>query len=166
MPNATEALVERTLEQFHETMHAFLRMSAPEWLQLDLTMAQLKALFALTQEQPATVSSLGDALGIGISASSHLVDRLVQLQMVDRAEDPDDRRRTLVRLSSEGETLVARLRQGRRDRLTACLRRLTADELTALLEGLGALSVAANVVNRDAACRAPEASAAASCLRR
>lgn len=35
-----------------------------EWLELDLTMAQLKALFALDRQPGATVSALADQLGI------------------------------------------------------------------------------------------------------
>src|SRR5437588_6971759 len=91
-------------------------------------MAQLKGRFALA-DSPMTIGQLADALGSGKPAASILVERLVQLALVERAEDPLDRRRTIARVTPQGEELVARLRQGGRDRLRAWLSRLGDDDL-------------------------------------
>src|SRR5207245_1710670 len=62
------------------------------WLNLDLTMAQFKAACALSIDQPTTVGALGQRLGIGLPAASHIVERLVRLSLADRYDDPRARR--------------------------------------------------------------------------
>lgn len=143
-----EQLVERTLEQFDRTFHTFARATAAEWLDLDLSISQLKALAVLIHEQPVTVGALADRLGLGMSGGSHLVDRLVQERLVERSEDPDNRRRTLLRLTPDAEALVRRLRQGRAEQLRRYLRRMAEEDLAALQRGLCAL-VAAHREDED-----------------
>jgi DNA-binding MarR family transcriptional regulator len=140
-----EQLVEQTLEQFGQTFHTFARSTAAEWLHLDLSMAQLKALFVLMHEQPVPIGALADRLGLGMSGGSHLVDRLVQEGLVERSEDPDNRRRTLIRLTPHAESLVRRLQQGRLEQVRRCLRRMEEADLEVLLRGLRALDAAAHV---------------------
>src|SRR5579884_4426487 len=72
-----------------------------EWVNLDLTMGQLKALMALAQQR-MHVRQLAETLGVGKPAASIIVDRLVQLGLAQRIEDPVDRRYTLVSLTEEG----------------------------------------------------------------
>jgi DNA-binding MarR family transcriptional regulator len=120
-------------------MHA---SAEPLWLHLDLTMAQLKGLFVLA-DNPTTIGQVAAALAIGKPAASILVDRLVQLELAERIEDPLDRRRTIARLTASGQELAARLREGGRDRIRAWLERLSDEDLAALVQGLRALAAAA-----------------------
>jgi MarR family transcriptional regulator, organic hydroperoxide resistance regulator len=122
---------------------AWQRATSPHWIELDLTMAQLKALFTVARDEPITVGMLGQTLGIHLPAASHTVDRLFQLGLVERGEDPGDRRRTLVRLTGNGKVLVEQLRQGKRDRLRSSLAEIGEEDLLALLRGLRALVAAA-----------------------
>ena len=142
MTIARDQLIDNALQaqkQIVQAMHA----AEPAWLQLDLTMGQLKGLFTLA-DGPLTIGQLAEALGSGKPAASILVERLVQLGSVERAEDPLDRRRTIARVTPQGEELVARLRQGGRDRLRTWLSRLGDDDLAALVQGLQALATVAS----------------------
>ena len=145
MPPGREQVIEQTLEQCDRTFHTFARAAATEWLNLDLSMAQLKALFVLRHEQPVPIGALADRLGLGMSGGSHLVDRLVQEELVERSEDPDNRRRTLICLTPTAETLVTRLQQGRTEQLRRCLQRMEDADLKVLLRGLRALDAAAHI---------------------
>src|SRR5262245_24322211 len=58
------------------------------WLVLDLTMVQLKAVMLLAQTGGMPSRKLADALGIGPSAVTPLVDRLVQQRLTRRDHDP------------------------------------------------------------------------------
>ena len=78
-------------------------------------------------------------LGIGQPTASHLLDRLVQAGLAQRVEQSTDRRYTLASLTSSGETMVRRLRQGRMDRLHSLLAQLDEEDLAALRQGLEAL---------------------------
>jgi MarR family transcriptional regulator, organic hydroperoxide resistance regulator len=140
---ARAQLIDNAMQAQKQIVQAMHAAADPTWLQLDLTMAQLKGLFALA-DSPMTIGQLAEALGSGKPAASILVERLVQLGLVERAEDPLDRRRTIARVTSQGEELVARLRQGGRDRLRAWLSRLGDDDLAALVQGLQALATVAS----------------------
>ena len=140
---ARDQLIDNALQAQKQIVQAMHAAAEPTWLQLDLTMAQLKGLFALA-DGPMSIGQLAEALGSGKPAASILVERLVQLGLVERAEDLLDRRRTIARVTSQGEELVARLRQGGRDRLRAWLSRLGDDDLAALVQGLQALATVAS----------------------
>jgi DNA-binding MarR family transcriptional regulator len=120
---------------------------ADEWVSLDLTMGQLKALMALAQQR-MHVRQLAEALGVGKPAASIIVDRLVQLGLAQRIEDPEDRRYTLVSLTDEGSERVERLHQGKLDRLAQWLEAMNPDDLAALRRGLRALAA---IITRDGA---------------
>jgi DNA-binding MarR family transcriptional regulator len=57
----------------------------------------------------ATIRDIAEMLHMSPSAGSLLVDRLVQDGLVERAEDQEDRRRMVLRLSEAGGELVTRL---------------------------------------------------------
>ncbi len=111
----------------------------PDWQSLDLTMAQLKVLVTLGFEGSVTISKLAEALTISHPTVSHLVERLVQAGLAERRDDVTDRRYTLARLTSQGETIFQRLRQGRLDRLQSYLAQLDERDIAALHQGLEAL---------------------------
>ena len=134
-------------------VHCMFQASIPDWIELDLTMGQLRTLMALAAEGSMTVSALAETLAISKPTASILIDRLVQVGDAERTEDPDDRRRTLVTLTPAGFALVARLRQVSSDRyerwltdqLDGGLRvaALQPDDLAALTQGMRALAAIA-----------------------
>lgn len=127
-------------------IRSLLQTASSSWVELDLTIAQVKALFALSDEESATIGHVAYRLGIGLPTASHLVEKLVRGGLVERAEDPKDRRRTLARLTPTGEELVDRLLGGVHH-LPALLQELDEDDLAAFLKGLRA---AARVAERQA----------------
>ncbi len=120
-------------------------MAQPSWLELDISMAQLKGLFVLTHLKQCTIGEFADALDIGRSSASLQVDRMVQDGLVERTEDTEDRRRAMIRLSPHGMELTVQLRQGREERspLPAWLTKLSDSDLQALVQGLRALATEA-----------------------
>lgn len=143
MRHRHEELLDAAIRAQREIMQAMRAATDPAWMQLDLTMGQLKALFALADDA-LTVGQIATLLGIGQPAASTLVERLVQLGMVTRSEDAADRRRTLVRLTPAGAEMASKLRQGGQDRFRALLSHLGDDDLAALVQGLQALAAIAN----------------------
>lgn len=85
------------------------------------------------------MSTIAQALGIGLPTASHLVEKLVRAGLVQRAEDPKDRHHTLVHFTREGENLIEHLSQDRLELLRLWLSQLNEEELTALRVGLQAL---------------------------
>jgi DNA-binding MarR family transcriptional regulator len=122
---------------FFSTLHA---SAVPVWIQLDLSMAQVKALFLLDSLGPTTIGKVACRLEIGQPAASLLVERLVLGGFAERRDDPDDRRRTFVHLTDRGEDLVEQLRHGADEYFRSLLDRLDDEDLSSLVRGLAALA--------------------------
>src|SRR5258707_5122026 len=94
------------------------------------------------------VSELAEWLRTSKPSASILVDRLVQPGYVERVEDQDDRRRTLVVLTTKGRELVDRLQRSGGERMQVWLGQMGPHDLAALTRGLRG---AAAVGSRDGA---------------
>ena len=95
-----------------------------------------------------SVGELADWLKTSKPSASVLVDRLVHEGYVERREDQDDRRRTLVMLTGRGSELVARLERSGGERMELWLDQMHPDDLAALTRGIRAL---AHVVSDEVA---------------
>lgn len=102
---------EEILDLFHALMGHIAESHAPEFLGLDITMSQAKALYLLSVRPGATMSSIAAELGVGASAVSGLVDRLVALGYVERREGPRDRRQQLVTITDAGASTLDSMRE-------------------------------------------------------
>ncbi len=132
-------LEEEILGLFHALMRHVAESHAPEFLGVDITMSQAKALYLLSVRPGATMSSIAAELGVGASAVSGLVDRLVALGYVERREDPDDRRQQLVTITDTGTATLDRMREMRSQVTLRLLKGLGDDELEAFRSSLIAL---------------------------
>ncbi len=147
-----EAPIREALEAQRALLHALARLSAPGWMEIDLSTGQLKALVTLDLREGMTVGEVAEALHVGKPAASMLVDRLVQQGYVERSEDPSDRRRAIVVPSAAGAALVEQLRQGGggSSLMLRLIQQLSAGDLAALTQGLRALSAVAEREAREA----------------
>ena len=123
----------------------------PEWLKMDLTLGQLRALFMLFQAGPTPIGQLGARLSLGRPAASLLVDALVRRGMVERFEDPADRRRPLARLSAEAQRLITEHYVGGAHQYEMWLSQLADDDLAHLSRSLRALAEIASPAIESAA---------------
>ena len=119
---------------------ALLDAALDDLLELDISMAQLKALAAIQRQPDCTIGMLSEQLAIKPPAASLLVDKLVEADLARRERDPFDGRRVIVRPTSAGTRLLSRIRQGTRSLLHNWLRLLPADDLAALHRGSRALA--------------------------
>ena len=71
-----------------------------------LTMAQFGAILRLFHKGACAVSDIGNDLGVTNSAASQMLERLVQLKLITRSEDPDDRRVKQIVLTEKGRQIM------------------------------------------------------------
>ena len=75
--------------------------------------ARKKLLQAVAANEPATLGDVAKVLGRGAPAVSRSVDAMVRAGLVERTQDPNNRRRLALRLSQQGrESLNARVPGG------------------------------------------------------
>lgn len=70
---------------------------------------QSRALRTILRESPLRPSQLADELGIALRSATQVVDDLVQLGMVSRSPDPQDRRAVLLSPTQQGLDTAARI---------------------------------------------------------
>src|SRR4030042_2119562 len=70
-----------------------------------LTMAQFGAMLRLYHKGACGVSDIGSDLGVTNSAASQMLERLVQLKLITRTEDPIDRRVKQIVLTEKGNLI-------------------------------------------------------------
>lgn len=139
MPQTREELEHEALAQYRTMIQRFKATSGSVWMELDLTLPQLRTLLLLAEEGPLVIGQVAHRLGVGLSTGGHLVDRLVQAGLAERTEDAGDRRRTLAQLTPKGEELYARL-LNRIQQVQVLIQKLNTHDLIALLQGLRALN--------------------------
>lgn len=72
-----------------------------------LERARRKLLSAIGAAEPATLGQIAAAVRRGAPAVSRSVDTLVRAGLVERTQDPDNRRRLALRLTSKGREQLA-----------------------------------------------------------
>jgi len=71
-----------------------------------LSMPQFNVLMALYYKENCAVSDLSERMEITLAAASQLVNRLVQSGLLERVEDPQDRRSKRLSLTPKGRAMV------------------------------------------------------------
>jgi DNA-binding MarR family transcriptional regulator len=105
-----------------------------------LTVAQLRAMIYLRREPGAGLSALADHLGMSLPASSALAQRLVVAGMINRTDDPAERRRIRLELTPSGADHLETTQAAVRGWLAAELAALTPAEQARLAGGLELLA--------------------------
>jgi DNA-binding MarR family transcriptional regulator len=110
-----------------------------------LTMQQLKTLLVLSQHADASGQELATAMGVTMATMTGIIDRLVAAGMVERREDPRDRRIRRTRLTAAGQATFGEIVTAGRERTLAVIRSLDDDDLLTVQR---ALAILADAVTR------------------
>lgn len=134
----------RVIIEIGPELKRLLFMETPEvWLDVDLTMAQFKSLVLILNHKNISPSRLARLMGVTPANVTGVVERLVKLGLVRRAESPDDRRVLLLQATEKSSLLLARIMERSADDMSHILDLMTAEELSHLAQGLVALVGAA-----------------------
>ena len=71
-----------------------------------LSFSQINILMRLVHHGSTSVSEVGEQLGVTNAAASQAVDRLVVMDLIVRAEDPEDRRTKRLDLTQNGRAMI------------------------------------------------------------
>jgi len=98
----TEVIREWSEVFMHRSMRDFKRFMDAT----GLSFSQINILMRLVHGESAGVSEIGEQLGVTNAAASQAVERLVQLGLIERTEDPEDRRAKQLTLTQKGRALI------------------------------------------------------------
>jgi len=103
--------------------------------ELDLSLTQVKALVALSHDE-LSVKDLAERLSLSLPGASRAVDALVSRGLIDRREDPEDRRQKRLRCTASGLEALRRLDEARLAGLSALAATLLAAQCKRLSSAL------------------------------
>ena len=142
-------------DALREWMHVFFTRSTHDLLlflkENGMTMGQYSVLMRLHHGKQCGVSDVGSHLGITNAAASQLVDKLVQQGLLERREDPNDRRVRQLELTADADELVQRSIKARIGWTDALFSALSPDRHAAVVEALQHLSATAQSLDQSKA---------------
>jgi DNA-binding MarR family transcriptional regulator len=112
-----------------------------------LSMPQIHLLMFLHHGGGKGVHDIGDRMDISSAAASQLVDRLVNAGLVERSEDPEDRRGRKIAVTPKGREFVEKSEQERYRWVDGLVERLDAKARAAVREAAPLLLEAAKYMD-------------------
>ena len=132
IPDAPDLATE-VADLLHHVNHTIRRQAVAESDSPGVTGSQMRAMRTLLRRgHPMRMSELADALGIVRRSATSVVDDLEQLGLVERIDDPADRRAVGVQLTGAGRKVMADARRRRRTAAGQVLNTLNEPDLEAL----------------------------------
>jgi len=133
----------RSISQFRRSVvREFVFSVLSTFGDIDLSLPQVATLLLLDEEGELTIKQVTDILGRSVSATSRLLDQLVERGMVSRREDERDRRVKRVAITEKGRTLIATLEQRRADVQIAVMEYYSAEEQATITRAMALLAEA------------------------
>lgn len=120
----------------------FMRAEARRQQQPFLSLSQLRVLAFLNRCPQASLSDVADYLEVSRSTMSAMVERLVQRGLVNRAEDPQERRRVILTLTTTGTEYLHQVNEVIRSQVAGVLAGLSDAQLCQVMEGIALLGEA------------------------
>jgi MarR family transcriptional regulator, organic hydroperoxide resistance regulator len=140
----------QTIRQFMDlAMHRTMRERVHFAKATGLSMPQFGILMQLHYRKDCGVSDIGERFDITNAAASQLVDKLVQSGLIQRQEDPNDRRAKLLNLTAKGRELIQQDVEKRYRWVDQLTGKLTAEERAKIAEALSIMTQTAQELETE-----------------
>jgi DNA-binding MarR family transcriptional regulator len=126
----------------HHSMHERLHFAKAAGLSLP----QFAILMQLHYRGSCGISDVGERFDITNAAASQLVDKLVQSGLIQREEDPNDRRARLLNLTDKGRELIHQSLEERYRWINPLAGKLSPEERAKVFDALNILTKAAQEI--------------------
>ena len=134
-------------------MDVFMHRSMRGWGRFakstGLSMPQFSVLMQLHYRGACGMSKVSEGFDITPAAASQLVDKLVQSGLIQRVEDPHDRRAKLLNLTDKGRELIQQGIEERYRWVEELAGKLTAEERAQVSEALNIMTRAAQELEAE-----------------
>ncbi|HAS04158.1 MAG TPA: MarR family transcriptional regulator [Dehalococcoidia bacterium] len=139
-----EELIEKVIKS-RRHMNRFIREGSVEsWINLNLTIPQMKCLSYISQHGKTNLSGLAAGINVTPANVTGIVDRLVAQGFVTRNPDSADRRVIWLGVTEIGESTLSNLREGRSGKMRELLECLSDNELSIVSQSFDILAGAVN----------------------
>ena len=132
----SEVFMQRSMRDFHRFMDT-----------TGLSFSQISILMRLAHHGSTSVSEVGEQLGVTNAASSQAVDRLVEMGLIERAEDPKDRRTKRLTLTQKGQATIEKGIEARGSWIEGLTKELDPQQQNLIISAVTFLTEAARKLN-------------------
>lgn len=99
----TQQIIRQSMDMFaHRTMRDWARFVKES----GMSMPQFNIMMHLHYHHLSNISEISEWMDISAAAASQLVEKLFNNGLIERTEDPDDRRTKQITLTAKGEELI------------------------------------------------------------
>lgn len=109
-----------------------------------VTLTQFRVLVVLDSHGATRLNRLAHGLGVNASTAMRTVDRLTTSGLVDRRENPDDRREVVIEATERGHDLVRQVTARRREAIERIVQGMPVDRRREFLNALVTFAEAAD----------------------
>jgi DNA-binding MarR family transcriptional regulator len=143
MQSTSPSRVHDVVAAYQQLIRLLGNARSPEFLEVNITMPQMKVLMLLAATGAMRVSDMAAQLGVSLPTITGLVDRLVDAGYADRRDDQTDRRQVLVSATPAALAFIDRFQDLNGRLLGELLTRVDADELDVISRAIQILTAAA-----------------------
>lgn|SRR5574339_498737 len=146
---STSHLIQIIRQYMDIAMHYSIRERTHFARATGLSLAQFGILMQLHYRSNCGISDISERFDITNAAASQLVDKLVQTGLIQREEDPDDRRAKRVNLTEKGKAFIQKGLEQRYRWVDQLAARLTSEEREKVGEALAIMTRAAREMETE-----------------
>ncbi|MBM4047014.1 MAG: MarR family transcriptional regulator [Planctomycetes bacterium] len=132
--NGLERDVRRVAALFPQIFKQLTAVESRKTAPPEITIAQVRALRILGENDGRTMGELSDAAAITMPTATATVDKLVEAGLASRENDPSDRRVVRVKLTDKGRQFVEEHNRRRLEYVGRALRRLPTTDRAELVK--------------------------------
>jgi DNA-binding MarR family transcriptional regulator len=114
-----------------------------------VSLPQLRVLVLADADEPLSLAAVGALLGVHASNATRICDRLVLAGLLQRRDNPANRRQVQLTLTQDGRALLAQVMNHRRAMIEAVLAGMPATDREAVAHVLGAFGAVAHQIFAD-----------------
>lgn len=156
VPDERTRRIATVLDSMDDLVQQMSAGHTAEFLEIGITMPQAKTLHLVAAVGEIRMSVLAGRLGVTLSTVSGLIDRLVDAGLVDRHDDPADRRQVLIVLTPDGASLLERFRELGRRQMSDLLDGLADRDLVTVSNATAILARVARQMSRRGSTQSDE----------
>jgi DNA-binding MarR family transcriptional regulator len=138
MPSRDTGVTKDQVDAVMRVTRALVGITAASIADLDdrVTVPQLRVMMMIATRGEMNLATVAAGLGVGAPNASRICDRLLKAGMVDRREDPGDRRHIALTVTPQGRALLERMNRHRRNAIRRALGTMTTRDRNQLVAAL------------------------------
>jgi DNA-binding MarR family transcriptional regulator len=141
-----EEAIEKVIKSRRRVNHFIREGSVESWINLNLTIPQMKCLCYISQHGKTNLSGLAAGIQVTPANVTGIIDRLVEQGLIDRVPDSADRRVLWLSVSEKGAAQLSVLREGKTGRMRELLECLSDNELAIVEQAFDILAGAVDSI--------------------